>query len=127
MPARRPSSRRDLAERMAEQRVWSSVEADDAVLHLRAELGEIILRHAGGPVGVAEVRRMRHGLPIEVNDVQLGTVGGARYFVDCVQDREWGCPDFAVDTVPPVVGEDAGAGGAGRRPVLRSRALIGPC
>jgi hypothetical protein len=85
--------------KMASQRVCASSAAIDAIVHLRAELGNFVLRHVAGESGELEVRLVSAAAPHN-DDVALGTVGGVLFLIDREHDLALGCPDFHVDVTP---------------------------
>ncbi len=85
---------------MAGQRVCATPEAIDAIVHLRAQLGHLVLRHVAGEAGTPEVRLISSCVPRGIDDVALGTVGGALFLIDREHDLALGCPDFHVDATP---------------------------
>ena len=94
---------------MADQRVWATSEAVDAIVHLRAQHGNLVLRHVGGQAGAPEVRLVSSSTPQGADDVCLGTVGGVLFLIDRDHDLALGCPDFHVDVTPTRLhNDDAG-------------------
>ncbi len=91
---------------MASQRVWATEAAVDAIVHLHAQLGNLVLRHVGGEEGAPEVRLVSSPTAPGSDDVCLGTVGGVLYLIDRGHDIALGCPDFIVDATPTVVRND---------------------
>ena len=83
-------------------RVTRSVRATPAALEL---IGRLTERH--GPVaffqsggccdGTAAMCFARDELPPGANDVKLGEIGGAPFYVDAEQYERWGSPDFEID------------------------------
>ena len=91
---------------MAAQRIWATPAAVDAIVHLRAQLGRLVLRHVAGEEGAPEVRLVRSRIPRGPDDVALGTVGGALFLIDRRHDLALGCPDFHIDVTPTQVRND---------------------
>ena len=79
-----------------DQRAWATPAANDAIGHLRAELGRLILRHPGGPEGEVEARIVT--IPTQAGRTHfcIGIVGGVPFYVDCEEDAALGYPDFEV-------------------------------
>jgi hypothetical protein len=92
--------------RMAAQRVCATPAAVDAIVHLRSQLGNFVLRHVAGEAGEPEVRLVRADAP-RGDDVALGTVGGVLFLIDREHDLALGCPDFRVDVTPTQLHDDA--------------------
>ncbi len=92
--------------RMASQRVWATERAVETIVHLHAELGNLVLRHVAGEEGAPEVRLVSSSIPRGPDDVALGTVGGVLFLIDRDHDIALGCPDFIVDATAPVVHND---------------------
>jgi uncharacterized protein (DUF779 family) len=93
----------DNTRRMASQRVWATPAAVDAIVHLRAQLGNLVLRHVGGRQGAPEVRLVSSTTAPGEADICLGTVGGVLFLIDRGHDIALGLPDFTVDATPTVV------------------------
>lgn len=91
---------------MADQRVWATPAAVDAIVHLHAHLGNLVLRHVAGQEGAPEVRLVHSEIPRGPDDVCLGTVGGVLFLIDRDHDLALGCPDFQVDATPIRVDND---------------------
>ena len=95
--------------KMTGQRVWATPDAVDAIIRLRAQLGNLALRHVSGPEGAPEVRLVRSRTLGGPDDVCLGTVGGVLFLIDRGHDVALGCPDFHVDATPVrLENDDAG-------------------
>lgn len=90
---------------MAAQRVCATSAAVDAIVHLRAELGNFVLRHVAGEAGEPEVRLVTSNAQ-RGDDVALGTVGGVLFLIDRQHDLALGCPDFHVDVTPTRLHDD---------------------
>jgi uncharacterized protein (DUF779 family) len=93
----------DDTRRMAGQRVWATPAAVDAIVHLHAQLGNLVLRHVGGAQSAPEVRLASSTSPPGDDDVCLGTVGGVLFLIDRRNDIALGFPDFTIDATPTVV------------------------
>ena len=92
--------------KMASQRVWATERAVEAIVHLHAQLGNLVLRHVAGEEGAPEVRLVSSSIPRGPDDIALGTVGGVLFLIDRDHDIALGCPDFIVDATPTVVRND---------------------
>lgn len=95
-----PDSRDKGIGAIADQRVWATPDAVDAIVRLRAQHGNLVLRHVAGTEGEPEVRLVHSYVPGRPDDVALGTVGGVLFLIDRKHDLELGCPDFHVDVTP---------------------------
>jgi uncharacterized protein (DUF779 family) len=94
---------------IADQRVCAAPRAIDAIVHLRTQLGNLVLRHVAGEAGAPEVRLVSSSIPRGADDVALGTVGGVLFLIDREHDLALGCPDFHVDVTPTrLQNDDAG-------------------
>lgn len=71
-------------------------EASDAIEHLRAEMGRLILRHPGGREGEVEARMVTRPTVAGRTDFCIGIAGGVPFYVDCEEDASLGYPDFEV-------------------------------
>jgi uncharacterized protein (DUF779 family) len=91
---------------MAAQRVWATPAAVDTIVHLRSQLGNLVLRHVGGAEGEPEVRLVHSTDPRGPDDICLGTVGGVLFLIDRKHDVELGYPDFHVDVTPTRLDND---------------------
>lgn len=79
-----------------DQRVWATPAAIDAIEHLRAEMGQLSLRHGGGREGEAEARIVTMPTQASRTDFCVGVAGGVPFYVDCEEDAALGYPDFEV-------------------------------
>ena len=77
-----------------DQRVWATPAAEEAIQHLRAEMGQLILRHPGGREGSVEARITTMPTQADRTDFCIGIPGGAPFYVDCEEDASLGYPDF---------------------------------
>jgi hypothetical protein len=91
---------------MSAQRVWATPAAVDAIIHLRAQLGNLVLRHVAGDSGAPEVRLVSTRTPCGPDDIAVGTVGGVLFLIDRDHDIALGCPDFHVDVTPTQLDND---------------------
>jgi len=106
--ARAAHLKADRSRHIADQRVCATSEAVDAIVHLRTQLGKLVLRHVAGEAGAPEVRLISSSIPRGVDDVALGTVGGVLFLIDREHDLALGCPDFHLDVTPTHLDDDAG-------------------
>ena len=96
----------ELAKRMCTQRVCATPAAVDAIIHMRAQLGNLVLRHVADESGEPEVRLVSSHRPCGFNDIAVGTVGGVLFLIDRDHDFDLGCPDFHVDVTPTRLDND---------------------
>jgi uncharacterized protein (DUF779 family) len=122
--------------RMASQRVWATPAAVDAIVHLHAQLGNLVLRHVAGKEGAPEVRLVSSTKPPGENDICLGIVGGVLFLIDRKHDLALGWPDFEVDATRTVVHDDDEGVSAhyhlvsraiARDQIVRTQTSIRPC
>lgn len=79
-------------------RVTATPEALAVIERLRAAHGPLVFFQSGGccegsvPMCFGEAE-----MPPGGRDVQLGTIGGAPFYVDEEQDERWGRPTFTID------------------------------
>lgn len=92
-----------------DQRVWATPAAIDAIKHLHAEMGHLVLRHGGGREGTVEARIVTMPTQAGRTDFCIGIAGGVPFYVDCEEDAELGYPDFVVDVELAEEGGEAGA------------------
>lgn len=98
--------RAEQTSKMASQRVWATPAAVDAIVHLRAHLGNLVLRHVADAEGEPEVRLVHSTIPRGPDDICLGNVGGVLFLIDRAHDVALGFPDFHVDVTPPRLEND---------------------
>jgi hypothetical protein len=103
MTARRNAER---TRQMASQRVWATPAAVDTIIHLRSQLGNLVLRHVAGTEGEPEVRLVHSVDPRGPDDICVGTVGGVLFLIDREHDVELGYPDFHIDVTPTQIVND---------------------
>ncbi len=85
-------------------RVGATPEALDVIERLTAKHGPLVFLQSGGCCdGSSPLCVRRSELLIGPNDILVGEVGPASFYVDREQDERWGKPRF-------VVGVSAGAG-----------------
>ncbi len=70
----------------------------EMVEHLSAEHGPLAFFQSGGCCDGSSPICLKDGeLPPGVNDLLLGEIGGARFYVDREQYERWGRPSFLID------------------------------
>jgi uncharacterized protein (DUF779 family) len=85
---------------MAEQVVATDA-ALAAVERLTAKYGKLILFQSGGCCDGSSPLCLQDGeLELGPNDLRLGEVGGASFYIDAEQYARWKSPRFALDVVP---------------------------
>ena len=76
------------------------------IARLEAAHGPLVFFQSGGCCdGTAAMCLTEGELPVSPNDVKLGEIGGAPFYIDGEQYRRWGRPSFLID-----VASGAGAG-----------------
>jgi len=82
-----------------------TLEALEQIERLRARHGPVVFFQSGGCCAGSAAMCFTEGeLPPGPGDVLLGTIGGAKFYVDADQYARWGAPRFEIDLGP-------GAGG----------------
>ena len=85
---------------MAEQ-VVATEAALAALRRLTAKHGKLMLFESGGCCDGSSPMCMPHGeLVLGPNDLLLGQVGGAEFFIDADQYQRWNRPQFLLDVSP---------------------------
>ena len=101
-------------------RVAATPEAEELIDRLRRKHGPIVFHQSGGCCdGSAAMCLRADDLPPGANDLRLGEIGGAPFYVDREQYRRWREPDFLIDVAPGRCRRLL-AGGAGGRAIRRS-------
>jgi uncharacterized protein (DUF779 family) len=78
--------------------VTATPEAVELIDRLRAKHGPLVFLQSGGCCdGSAPFCARRHDLPIGQNDLLLGTIGGAEFYIDREQYARWREPRLIVD------------------------------
>ena len=73
----------------------------EVIQDLEAAHGPLMFFQSGGCCDGTHPLCLRAGeLPVSPNDVQLGEVGGAPFYIDAEQYERWGRPCFAIDVGP---------------------------
>jgi uncharacterized protein (DUF779 family) len=81
--------------------VTATPEAVELIDRLRAKHGPLVFLQSGGCCdGSAPFCARRDDLPIGPNDVLLGTIGGAEFYIDRDQYERWREPQIVVDVAP---------------------------
>jgi len=79
-------------------RVTATPEALAVIERLRAAHGPLAFFQSGGCCdGTAPMCFGEDDMPPGANDVKLGTIGGAPFYIDGEQDERWGRPSFLID------------------------------
>jgi uncharacterized protein (DUF779 family) len=72
--------------------------AIEMVERLTAEHGPLVFFQSGGCCdGTAPICLKKGELPPSGNDLLLGEIAGAPFYVDCEQYARWGHPSFLID------------------------------
>ena len=81
--------------------VTATPEAEAVIERLREKHGPLVIHQSGGCCDGSAAMCLREGdLPPGPNDLRLGTLAGAPFFVDREMYRRWREPDFRIDVVP---------------------------
>lgn len=103
--------------------VTATPAAVEMIERLRAKHGPIVFHQSGGCCdGSAAMCLTAAELPPGPNDVQLGDIGGARFFIDEEQFKRWGRPEFVIDVAPGAAESFSLEGAEGVHFVSRSSA-----
>ena len=80
-------------------------EAALEVIHrLEAAHGRIMFFQSGGCCDGTSPLCLKEGqLPLSPNDLRLGEIGGAPFYIDSGQYERWGKPHFLIDVSPGAV------------------------
>ncbi len=85
--------------------VAATPEAVELIERLRQKHGPIVFHQSGGCCdGSAAMCLRADDLPQGPNDVKLGEIGGAPFFVDSEQYLRWREPNFLIDVAPGAAG-----------------------
>ncbi|MEK4033528.1 DUF779 domain-containing protein [Methylocystis sp. IM3] len=103
-------------------RVTATEAALDFVARLRAEHGDILFHQSGGCCdGSAPMCYPRGDFLTGDNDVLLGEIGGAPFYIGAAQFDYWKHTQLIIDVVPGQGGMFSLDNGTGRRFLTRSR------
>ena len=73
----------------------------EAIDRLEAAHGPLMLFQSGGCCdGTSPICLKRGELPVSPNDLLLGQLGGAPFYIDSEQYERWRRPRFAIDVAP---------------------------
>jgi uncharacterized protein len=76
----------------------ATVAAVEVIDRLRAEYGPLMFFQSGGCCDGTSPMCLHDGeLPLGPNDVRLGDLGGAPFYIDSEQYERWGRPEFLID------------------------------
>jgi uncharacterized protein (DUF779 family) len=104
-----------MSESTAVARVSATEAGLQAIARMQTEHGPLMFVQSGGCCDGSLPLCFQAGeLIVGDNDLLLGTVGGAAFYVDAQQDAAWGHPEFILDVAPgPPEGFSLPAGDAG--------------
>ena len=86
-------------------RVAATPEAEALIDRLRRKHGPIVFHQSGGCCdGSAAMCLRADDLPPGANDLKLGEIGGAPFYVDREQYERWREPDLLIDVAPGAAG-----------------------
>ena len=72
----------------------------EVITHLEAAHGPLVFHQSGGCCDGTSPICLKDGeLPAGPDDIELGQIGGAPFYIDRDQYRRWGCPQFEIDVV----------------------------
>lgn len=78
--------------------VHATPAALEAIHRLEAAHGRLMFFQSGGCCDGTSPICLKDGeLPIGPDDVRLGEIGGASFYIDRDQYKRWGCPEFLID------------------------------
>ena len=81
--------------------VTATTAALEAIERLQQSHGPIVFFQSGGCCdGSLPICLPAGEMPAGPNDIELGAIGGAAFYVDAEQYRRWNEPDFLVDVSP---------------------------
>jgi uncharacterized protein (DUF779 family) len=96
------------------QRVTATPAALETIARLQAAHGPVQFFQSGGCCeGSAPMCLTAAELAPSPNDVLLGEVGGAPFYIDSEQDRRWREPEFVLDVAAGATGGFSLEGGEG--------------
>jgi uncharacterized protein (DUF779 family) len=73
----------------------------EAIARLEAAYGPLVFFQSGGCCdGTAPICLKDGELPAGPHDIELGRLGGARFYIDADQYERWGRPRFEIDVSP---------------------------
>jgi uncharacterized protein (DUF779 family) len=73
----------------------------DAIERLGAAHGPLTFFQSGGCCdGSSPICLLRDELPVGPDDLLLGEIGGAAFYIDADMYERWGRPDFLIDVAP---------------------------
>jgi uncharacterized protein len=81
--------------------VEASPEALEIIERLRAGHGPVVFFQSGGCCDGSSAICLGDGeLPLTSQDMQLGEIGGAPFYIDAELYERWGRPRFLIDVAP---------------------------
>lgn len=88
-----------------ERHVTATAAALEMIERLAREHGPLAFFQSGGCCdGSAPMCLLAEEMPPGPNDLCLGTIGGASFYVDRDQYERWGKPEFLIDVGPGAAG-----------------------
>ena len=86
---------------MAQPAVAATPAAIEVINHLEAARGPLMFFQSGGCCDGSSPMCLKLGeLPLSPNDVRLGEIGGAPFYIDADQYERWRRPSFLIDVSP---------------------------
>jgi uncharacterized protein (DUF779 family) len=81
--------------------VQATQAALEVMKRLEAAHGPLMFFQSGGCCDGTHPLCLEQGeLPLSPQDLYLGEIGGAPFYIDSEQYRRWGCPRFVIDVSP---------------------------
>jgi uncharacterized protein len=81
--------------------VGATPAALEVIRRLRAAHGPLAFFQSGGCCDGSSAMCLKDGeLPVAPQDVQLGEIGGAPFYIDAEQYERWSEPRFLIDVAP---------------------------
>jgi uncharacterized protein len=81
--------------------VGATTAALEVIARLEAAHGPLAFFQSGGCCDGTSAICLKDGeLPVSPNDVRLGEIGGASFYIDSDQYERWGTPRFLIDVAP---------------------------
>ena len=81
--------------------VGATPAALEVIRRLEAAHGPVTFFQSGGCCDGTSAICFKDGeLPVSPNDVRLGEIGGAPFYIDSDQYERWGTPRFLIDVAP---------------------------
>jgi uncharacterized protein (DUF779 family) len=117
----------DLKEATMADKVTATPEALRLIAEIVAEHGPVLFHQSGGCCDGSSPMCFAQGdFQIGDNDVKLGEIGGAPFYISGSQYAVWKHTDLVIDVVPGLGGMFSLDNGRGRRFLARSMVCVNP-